>query len=45
MSLLLLLAVVCHPALFQEEDDLDVDDIDHHQGKDELEYTRDNCLP
>ena len=44
-SLLLLLGVVWHPALLQEEEDLDVDDRDHHQGKDELEYTRENCVP
>ena len=44
-SLILLLAGVWHPALLQEEEDLDVDDRDHHQGKDELEYTRENCVP
>ena len=36
-SLLLLMVFVRHPALLQEEEDLDVDDRYHHQGDDELE--------
>ena len=44
-SLLLLLAVVWHPTLLQEEEDLDVDDRDHHKGNDELKYSRENGVP
>ena len=44
-SLLLLLVVVGHSSLLQEEVDPAVDDGDHHQGEDELEHTREDCVP
>ena len=44
-SLLLLLLVVWHPHLLQEEVDLDVDDGDHNKRKIELEDPGENCVP
>ena len=34
-----------HPSLLQEEVDLAVDDADDHQGEDELEHPREDCVP
>ena len=44
-SLLLLLCVVWYPGLLQEEVDPEVDDRDHDKGQDELEHTREDCVP
>ena len=44
-SLPLLLGLVRHPALLQEDEDLAVDYGDDHQGENELEHAREDCVP
>ena len=44
-SLLLMLVVVWHSSVLQEDVDTEVDDGDHHQGEDELEHSGEDCEP
>ena len=37
--------MVWHSPVLQEDVDTEVDDGDHHQGEDELEYAGEDCEP